>query len=141
MPQVRTNETPGKWKQRIWSRLQYFRENDLLPIESKKYFNARKLIRFQDGTSYAPTIGIVICLPCNQLVYTKKYIKNIENHWKSLCTGNKYCELKYEDFLKIERKPESDRTFDDMRALHYYKLWIANVIKRLKRVREVGKKI
>ena len=41
MPQVRTNETPRKWKQRIWSCLQYFKENDLLPIESKKYFNAR----------------------------------------------------------------------------------------------------
>jgi len=62
MPQVRTNETPRKWKQRIWSRLEYFRENNLLPIESKKYFNARKLIRLQDGTSYAPTIGIAICL-------------------------------------------------------------------------------
>ena len=62
MPQVRTNETPRKWKQRIWSCLQYFKENDLLPIESKKYFNARKLIRFQDGTSHAPTIGNVICL-------------------------------------------------------------------------------
>ena len=80
MPQVRTNETPRKWKQRIWSRLQYFKENDLLPIESKKYFNARKLIRFQDGTSYAPTIGIAICLSCNKLVYTGKKIKTMESH-------------------------------------------------------------
>src|SRR6185369_8434895 len=76
MPQVRTNETPGEWKERIWTRLAYFKENDLLlpygSIESKKYFNARKMIRFQDGTSYAPTIGIAICLSCNELVYTGK---------------------------------------------------------------------
>ena len=42
MPQVRTNETPGEWK----SEFGYFKENNLLPIKSKKYLNARKLIRF-----------------------------------------------------------------------------------------------
>jgi len=99
------------------------------------------MIRFQDGTSYAPTIGIAICLSCNELVYTGKNIKTMESHWKSACTGNKYCELKYEDYLKIKHKPESDRTFDDTRALHYYELWISNAIRRLKRAREVGKKI
>ncbi|CAG8595391.1 1189_t:CDS:1 [Paraglomus occultum] len=141
MPQVRINETPAEWKERIWGRLTYFKENDLLPIESKKYFNARKLIRFPDGSSYAPTIGIAICLSCNELVYTGKSIKTIESHWKAACTGNKYCELKYGDFLKIKHKHESDRTFDDTRALHYYELWISNAIRRLKRAREVGKKI
>ena len=44
---------------------------------------------------------------CNELVYTGKNIKTMENHWKSACTGNKYCELKYndKDFLKIKYKP------------------------------------
>ena len=46
--------------------LAVFKENGLLPIESKKYFNARKLIRFQDGRSYAPMIEIAICLSCNE---------------------------------------------------------------------------
>ena len=78
MPQVRTNETP---------------------------INARKLIHYQDGTSYAPTIGIAICLSCNELVYTGKNIRTMENHWKSACTGIKYCELKYEDFFEIKHKP------------------------------------
>ncbi|CAH1770346.1 4986_t:CDS:1, partial [Entrophospora sp. SA101] len=54
MPQVRTNETPSEWKERIWDRLQYFRENVLLPYESRDYFKARKLIQFSDGNSYAP---------------------------------------------------------------------------------------
>ena len=74
-------------------------------------------------------------------MYTGKNIKTIESHWKSACTGNKYCELKYEDYLKIKHKPKSDRTFDDTRALHYYELWISNAIRRLKRARDVGKKI
>jgi hypothetical protein len=43
--------------------------------------------------------------------------------------------------LKIKHKPESDRTFDDIHALYYYEVWIANAIKRLKRAREVGKKM
>ena len=55
-----TNETPGEWKERIWARLTYFRENDLLPDQSKRYLEARKLIRFPDGGSYAPEIGIAI---------------------------------------------------------------------------------
>ena len=28
----RATQSHGEWKQRIWSRLQYFKENDLLPI-------------------------------------------------------------------------------------------------------------
>ncbi|CAG8654038.1 1987_t:CDS:1 [Paraglomus occultum] len=149
MPQVRTNETPGEWKERIWERLMYFRENGLLPSQSKKYIEARKLIRFPDGSSYAPAIGIAICFSCDRLVYTGQRKKNIgnynhigmEKHWKISCTGNKYCKLKYEDYLKIKHKPSSDRTFNDTRALHYYELWMSNAISKLKRAREVGKKM
>ena len=31
MSQVHNNETSSKWINRIWLRLQYFRENNLLP--------------------------------------------------------------------------------------------------------------
>jgi len=148
MPQVRTNETPGEWKERIWDRLTYFREKNLLP--NKKYLQSRKLIQLADGTSYSPTNGIAICFSCDQLVYIGHMTKNmgnnyshigIEKHWSSHCTGNKYCELKYEDYLKIKHKPSSDRTFNDTRALHYYELWISNAIRKLKRARKVGKKM
>nr|CAG8574685.1 7364_t:CDS:1 [Entrophospora candida] len=140
MPVVRTNETPSEWKERIWVRLQYFRENDLLPYESKDYFKARKLIQFPDGNSYAPCIGIVICLSCNQLVHTGEYIKRMEIHWKFSCTGNKYCRINYEEYMKIKQKPESERNFDNI-ALNYYELWKCNAISRIERAREVGKKI
>ena len=59
---VSSNETPTEWMNRIWTRLQYFRENDLLPTNSKKYFEARKLITYWSEVnefykSYAPEIG------------------------------------------------------------------------------------
>ncbi|RIB15283.1 hypothetical protein C2G38_2192788 [Gigaspora rosea] len=149
MPQVRTNETPSEWMKRIWLRLQYFRENDLLPIESKKYLEARRLIRFPDSTSYAPEIGIAICFSCDQLVYTNQrttYMRNynhigMERHWSSSFTGNQFCDLNYEEYLKIKQKPNSIYNFNDEYALHRYGLWMQNAIRRIKRAREAGKKI
>src|SRR6185312_5297499 len=129
MPQVRIGETPGEWKERIWERLMYFRENGLLPSQSKKYLEARKLIRFPDGSSYAPEIGIAICFSCDQLVYTGKRTKNIgnynhigmEKHWASHCMGNAYCGVKYNEYLlKIEQKSISRYDFDNEYALHRY---------------------
>ena len=92
---VSSNETPTEWMNRIWTRLQYFRENDLLPTNSKKYLEA-KLITYWSNVnkfykSYAPEIGIAICFSCNQLVYIGKRTKNtgnynhigMERHWAS----------------------------------------------------------
>ncbi|CAG8657430.1 8465_t:CDS:2, partial [Paraglomus occultum] len=127
MPQVRTNETPGEWKQRIWARLTYFRENDLLPNQSKKYLEARGLYIGQ----------------------RKKNIGNynhigIEKHWKFSCTGNKYCGVNYEKYseaVRLKQKSNFERNYDEEYALHRYELWECNAIRRLKRAREVGKKI
>nr|CAG8557556.1 2750_t:CDS:2 [Entrophospora candida] len=106
MPQVRADETPGEWKQRIWDHLMYFRENDLFPSESKKYLEARKLIRFWSDanefwTSYVPEIGM-------------------EKHWTSSCTGNKFRVISFE-VIKLRQK--SKRTFGENFALHRYGLW------------------
>ena len=84
MPQVCTNETPAEWKKRIWARLIYFRENNLLPDQSKKYLEARNAIRFPDGTSYSSTIGIAICFSCDQLVYIGRMTKNTENNYNHI---------------------------------------------------------
>ncbi|RHZ71752.1 hypothetical protein Glove_253g30 [Diversispora epigaea] len=134
MPQVHNNETPSEWMNRIWLCLQYFRENDLLPTQSKKYLEPRKNICNVSGfnTSYAPEIGIAICFSCNQLVYTGQQTKNIgnynhigmERHWASHCSGNSFCGVSYNEYLKIEKKFE--QSFDD---------------ERVKRAREVGRKI
>ncbi|RHZ89712.1 hypothetical protein Glove_12g27 [Diversispora epigaea] len=113
---VRSNETPSEWRDQILPGLTYFKENDLLPSKSAKHlFHARRLIRFSNGTSYAPENGFAICHLCNQLVF--------------------------EEFEKVKQKSESQHSFNDKYALHYYKLWMQNAIRRIKRAREVGKKI
>lgn len=54
MSDINPGETPSEWKEQIWDRLMYFKDNNLLPNESNRYFSARK-------TTYYPNIGIVIC--------------------------------------------------------------------------------
>jgi len=44
MPQIRTDETPGERKERIWARLAYFRENNLLPDQNKNYHDFRMAV-------------------------------------------------------------------------------------------------
>nr|CAG8592301.1 14324_t:CDS:2 [Entrophospora candida] len=150
MPQVRTDETPGDWKSRIWARLMYFRKNDLFPGESKNYLEARISKILSDGSSYAPTIGIAICFSCNQLVYTGPRTSNIgnydhvgmEKHWKFSCSGNEFCNVNYEEYTKIKQKPKSaPYNFEDNYAFHRYGLWMENATRRLKCAREVGRKI
>ncbi|CAG8854346.1 38109_t:CDS:2, partial [Gigaspora margarita] len=139
-----------KWIKWIWERLTYFRENDLLSIENKKYLEARRLIRLPNSSSYTSEIGMAICFSCNQLVYIGQRKKNIgnynhigiERHWKFSCTGNKYCDVSYEEYLqKIEKKSISGYDYDNEYALHRYELWMYNAIKKLERARKIGKKI
>ncbi|CAH1769219.1 10293_t:CDS:1 [Entrophospora sp. SA101] len=151
MPQVRTNETPGEWKERIWTRLQYFRDYDLLPTGGgEKYLEARRLTQVPSGNLYAPTIGMAICFSCDQLVYIGEMTKNMgnnynhigmEKHWATHCTGNKYCGVSYEEYQKITQKPKSACKFDDSYALRRYELWMINAIRRVGRARCIGKKI
>ena len=142
---------------RIWPRLQYFRKNDFLPTESKKYLEARKLVLVLTLGTYAPAIGLTICFSCDQLIYTEERIANIgnynhiemERHWKFSCSGNKYCGVNHDEYLKIKQKSNSAYSgasvstlnFDDMYALHRYKLWMQNAIRKIERAREIGKKI
>ncbi|RHZ63738.1 hypothetical protein Glove_328g71 [Diversispora epigaea] len=112
--------------------------------------------------TYAPAIGLAICFSCDQLIYTGKQTANIgnynyigmERHWKFSCSGNKYCGVNYDEYLKIKQKSNSAYSgasvstsdvstlnFDDMYALHRYKLWMQNAIRKIECAREVGRKI
>ncbi|CAG8779091.1 9784_t:CDS:1, partial [Gigaspora margarita] len=122
MLQIYNNETPSEWMKWIWECLTYFRKNNLLPNESKKYLEARRLIRLLNSSSYAPEIRIAICFSCDQLVYTGQRKKNIENynhiemkrHWKFSCTGNKYCSVSYNEYLlKVKKKSISGYNYDN----------------------------
>ena len=65
----------------------------------------------------------------------------MENYWKFSCTGNKYCGVNYEKYSEIKHKSNFKRNYDEEYALHRYELWECNATRRLKRAREVGKKI
>ena len=43
--------------------------------------------------------------------------------------------------MKIKQKSISGYDFDNEYALHRYELWMQNAIKKVKRAREIGKKI
>ncbi|RHZ89184.1 hypothetical protein Glove_18g77 [Diversispora epigaea] len=68
-------------------------------------------------------------------------IPRIERHWSSSCTDNQYCNVNYKEYLKIKQKSNSEYNFDIEYALHRYRLWMQNTIKKVERAREVGKKI
>ena len=100
MSLIHENEIPSEWKKRIWSRLQYFRDNNLLPDSGKKYLKCRKIIYSWDNSTNSIENGIAICLLCNQLVYIGKnintgnyYHSGIEKYWCNSCSGNKFCSL------------------------------------------------
>ncbi|CAG8590395.1 15782_t:CDS:10 [Funneliformis mosseae] len=131
----------------IWELLTYFRENDFLAYNSKKYLKARKLKSYWSDfngfyTSYTPEIGIAICFSCNQLVYTREWTKNIGNYnhigMASHCTGNIFCDISYDKYLKIQQKSISGYYYDNEYALHGYILWMSNAIRRIKRAREAA---
>ncbi|RHZ58324.1 hypothetical protein Glove_374g33 [Diversispora epigaea] len=65
----------------------------------------------------------------------------MEKHWKFSCSDNKYCGVNHDEYLKIKKKSNSAYNFDDMYALHRYKLWMQNAIRKIERAKEVGKKI
>src|SRR5437016_13598512 len=71
---VSLNETPTDWMERIWERLTYFRENDLLPYNSKKYLEARKIITYWPRLmDFGKTMHLKLELPSASLVvYTGK---------------------------------------------------------------------
>ncbi|RHZ58777.1 hypothetical protein Glove_368g54 [Diversispora epigaea] len=149
MGNVRDSETPTEWMDRIWPRLQYFRENNLLPTESKKYLEARKSVLVPTLGTYAPAIGLAICFSCDQLIYngdqTAKmsgcnYIGMVR-HWKFSCSGNKYCGVNHDEYLKIKQKSNSAYTFDDKMHMYQYGLWMQNAIRKIERAREIGRKI
>ncbi|CAG8841391.1 46261_t:CDS:2, partial [Gigaspora margarita] len=125
MPQVHTNETPSEWMKRIWKHLTYFRENNLLPIESKKYLKARKLIQLPNSEEYRKL----------------QPYRNGEA-LEILCTSNKYCGISYEEYLqKIEKKSILGYDYDNEYALHRYGLWMQNAIKKIEHARKISKKI
>lgn len=67
---IMNGETPSDWKNRIWDRLMYFRNNKNYMYSEKDCFYAYKAKSYLvDGQEYVRECGMAICYSCNQLVY------------------------------------------------------------------------
>ena len=73
--------------------------------------------------------------------------KNTENnynhigHWSSHCTGIKFCDVKYKEYLKLIQKSRSERIYNNSFALRRYELWFTNAVNKVKRAMDAAKKI
>ncbi|RHZ82837.1 hypothetical protein Glove_103g249 [Diversispora epigaea] len=146
-PVIRKGETPSDWMKRIWDQLMNYRKNNCLVKSHKRYMVARKMLYLWEGDlGSAFEVNIAICHSCNQLVYVDRkciygeyHGSTIEKHWSTKCTGNAYCDISYKDY--IELKSEASNSYFEKEAIRHYELWMQNAIRRVKRAREIGRKI
>jgi hypothetical protein len=152
MHYIKNGETPTEWKNRIWDRLMYFRREKIHMYEKEDCFYAYKESpHLVDGQKYFKPCGIAICFSCDQLVYlgisrlstverreynalegkyTTTKSRNISfngkcgmyQHWATACTGNKFCNLNYKDYMEMGQLIPSD----DWMAFHKYDLQMMN---------------
>ncbi|CAG8734566.1 14237_t:CDS:1, partial [Funneliformis mosseae] len=74
---IKPGETPLEWKNRIWNNLMEFRKEDVLPLSTKKYLLARKVVNWENRSendhSICEPIGYAICYKCNNLIYNGEH--------------------------------------------------------------------
>jgi len=89
-------------------------------------------------------VNIGICYSCNQLVYSKlgsgyEYFHAffMDKHWRTNCTGNEYCDMSFEDYMKLKNNPPP--CYFTKRAIRRYEMWLENVSNRIRRIRQKHK--
>ncbi|RHZ49367.1 hypothetical protein Glove_522g50 [Diversispora epigaea] len=148
-PVIHKGETPSDWMKRIWDQLMNYRKNNCLFVSHKRYMVARKILYLWEGDlGSAFEVNIAICHSCDQLVYSNIGCKYgichfMDKHWSTNCTGNAYCDISFRDYIEFKNKLKSGLTnsFDEKQAIRRYELWMQNAIRRVKRAREIGRKI
>ncbi|KAG9295323.1 hypothetical protein G9A89_021254 [Geosiphon pyriformis] len=150
VPRVNIQSTPSK-RQFPISVLPKDPEERQQHVINMRYLVARKLKYLYEGDlGHAEGVSIAICYSCNKLVYSKigsgyecEFRHFMNEHWTTNCTGNDYCDISYKDYMELKNKPEAELTnsFYEKEAIHRYELWMQNAIRRVKRAREIGRKI
>ncbi|RHZ63481.1 hypothetical protein Glove_329g31 [Diversispora epigaea] len=127
----------------------YYRNNNRLAGSNKRYLVARKE-EYMEGFSYglAVEVNIAICYSCDQFVYVDKRLGydsclnyNMGEHWRTNCTGNRYCDISFKEYMELKQKPEVKHNIFTRVAIYRYELRIENLINRVKHIRETAKKI
>ncbi|PKC64314.1 hypothetical protein RhiirA1_421732 [Rhizophagus irregularis] len=85
---MRGNETPSDWKDRIWNTLMVYKKNHLLTDYNKRYLIARK--------------QTYLLYQCNVCGYEYFYAFFIDKHWRANCIENEYCDMSFEDYMKLK---------------------------------------
>ncbi|RHZ81430.1 hypothetical protein Glove_120g47 [Diversispora epigaea] len=120
-----------EWKEQIWSRLQYFRDNDLLPTSSKKYLEARTEEWRDIGISYDEYLKIEQKLRLTP-IHIDDYALHRYELWQCNAIGKierakevgrkiRACTIIQKKWLEIFYKP--DGMCATLLAEHYKLLW------------------
>ncbi|RHZ84710.1 hypothetical protein Glove_78g203 [Diversispora epigaea] len=115
----------------------------------KRYIIANKMKYLWEGDlGHAVGVNIAICYSCNKLVYSNIECKYgichfMDKHWSTNCIGNAYYDISFRDYIEFKNKLKSGliNSFDEKQAIRRYELWTQNAIRRVKRAREIGRKI
>ncbi|RHZ66444.1 hypothetical protein Glove_307g54 [Diversispora epigaea] len=149
LPGIHSKETPSDWMKRIWDRLMDYKNRGRLAGSMKRFIIANKMKYLWEGDlDHAVGVNITICYSCNKLVYSNIRCKYgichfMDKHWSTNCTGNAYCDISFRDYIEFKNKLKSGliNSFDEKQAIRRYELWMQNAIRRVKRAREIGRKI
>ena len=138
-PYIHLSVADSDWKDRIWDTLMEYRKNHLLTDYTKRYLIAKKpTYLYTCDIWFGVNIGI--CYSCNQLVYSKLgsgyeyfYAFFMDKHWHTNCTGNEYCDMSFEDYMKLKNNPPS--CYFTKKAIRRYEMWLENVSNRIRSIR------
>ncbi|CAG8656947.1 954_t:CDS:2, partial [Funneliformis caledonium] len=110
---------------------------------NKRYLIARKLRYLYSGDVWF-RVNIGICYSCNQLVYSKlrsgyEYFHAffMNKHWRTNCTRNEYCDMSFEDYMKLKNNPPP--CYFTKKAIRQYEMWLENVSNRIRHIRQKHK--
>ncbi|CAG8831819.1 1684_t:CDS:1, partial [Racocetra persica] len=126
-----------------------YKNNNRLTSDKKRYLIARKMKYLWEGNlGHAVDVSIAIYHLYNELVYSKigrgyeyRFHHFMDEHWGTNCTGNTYCDISYKDYMELKSRSEVSNFYFEKKAIHCYELWMQNAIRRVKRAKEIGKKI
>jgi hypothetical protein len=61
----------------------------------------------------------------------------MDKHWRTNCTGNEYCDMSFEDYMKLKNNPPP--CYFTKKAIRRYEMWLENVSNRIRRIRQKQK--
>ena len=138
LPVIHDKETPSEWKERISTTMSYCRDNNHFPEPQKRYLRARKMSGYNHD--YAKLVNIAICHSCNQLIYLNSRNYKMDEHCRTNCTRNKFCDISFSEYLKLKETPQASLEYYEEMAIYRYELRMENATNKLKRAREFVKR-